>query len=70
MKNLPGVTLAKVWAEFTDSQKFKMAAVGQFDHDVLSGLAYIAALDLCFGIIWGKEFIYDVRAIVLQTTYL
>ena len=53
-----------------DRPKFKMAAVGQFDHCVLNGLAYIAALDLGSGVIWGKEFSYDVRFIVLQTTYL
>ena len=46
-----------------ESRKFKMAAVGQFDRCVLNGL------DLGFGVIWGKEFIYDVRFIVLQPAY-
>ena len=43
-----------------------MAAGGQFDHCVLNGLAYIAALDLGSGVIWGKELIYDVRFIVFK----
>ena len=37
-----------------------MAAVGQVDTCILSVLAHIAALDLGFGVIWGKEFISDV----------
>ena len=40
------------------------------DHCVLNGLAYIAALHLGSGVIWGKEFICDVRFIVLQMIYL
>ena len=47
-----------------------MAAVGQVDNCILSVLAHIAALDLGFGVIWGKEFISDVSFIVLHTAYL
>ena len=38
-----------------DSPKFKMAAVGQFDHCVLNGLAYIAALDLGSGLFGARN---------------
>ena len=37
-----------------------MAAVGHVDTCILSVLAHIAALDLGYGVIWGKEFISDV----------
>ena len=47
-----------------------MAAVGQVDNCILSVLAHIAALDLGFGVIWGKEFISDVSFIFLYTAYL
>ena len=47
-----------------------MAAVGQVDNSIFSVLAHIAALDLGSGVIWGREFISDVRFIVLHTAYL
>ena len=46
-----------------------MAAVGHVDYCILSVLAHIAALDLGFGVIWDKEFIFDVSFIVLHTAY-
>ena len=52
-----------VWAEFDESPKFKMAAVGQVDNCIVSVLAHIAALDLASEVIWGKEFISDVSFI-------
>ena len=47
-----------------------MATVGQFDYCVLTGLAYISALDMGSGVTLGKEFISDVSFIILHNLWL
>ena len=43
-----------------------MATLDQFDYLILNGVAYISALEMVSWVTLGKEFILDVRFIILH----